>query len=597
MVRRRATSCSLAATLLGLALAASPAPAAVSTFDRTVLPSGLSPTTPAIGRVDGDDRADILVSHHRQSEMSLFRNMGGSAFAPAERLPLWPTGGASAMKLGDFDGDGDEDAVTMTQEGDGTVALRNDGSGSFTHVQEIPIGRSGGPGVVGDLNGDGLDDVVATHGYVMGDVADGGIQVLLGQREGAPLKVSSYDPLTAWVVGPNLVDVNRDGNLDLIYGERFRVGPTWDGATDGVVVRLGGGRGGLGERTLYDAGEWAVTGYPSLLDTTEDGVDDLVAVHTNAGRMTTWPGRGDGTFGDPKTTILAAQIGRTTYGDLDGDGKPEMITANTYELRVFTDFANGTWGDTYDLPVYGSVWYASVADLDADGRMDIVATSSKENAIVDDPIFVFRNTTQAPKACADGRDNDGDEKLDLGDPGCSSAVDDDETDPAPPPPPPPPAKQCEDGRDNDGDGTVDLADAGCSSAADDDESDDPPPPPPPPPALPFHGFFAPVNNLPTLNGVNAGRAVPVKFSLEGNRGLDVFAAGYPKSEEVPCAANVEVDGLEETLTAGSSSLSYDAAADRYQYVWKTSDAWAGTCRQLVVKLRDGSSHRANFKFR
>jgi len=35
----------------------------------------------------------------------------------------------------------------------------------------------------------------------------------------------------------------------------------------------------------------------------------------------------------------------------------------------------------------------------------------------------------------------------------------------------------------------------------------------------------------------------------------------------------------------------------YVYVWKTDKSWARTCRQLVVKLDDGTSHRANFSFK
>jgi hypothetical protein len=57
-----------------------------------------------------------------------------------------------------------------------------------------------------------------------------------------------------------------------------------------------------------------------------------------------------------------------------------------------------------------------------------------------------------------------------------------------------------------------------------------------------------------------------------------------------------VDGIEETVTAGGSSLSYDAATETYNYVWKTEKSWAGTCRQLTVKLVDGTSHYANFQF-
>ena len=113
----------------------------------------------------------------------------------------------------------------------------------------------------------------------------------------------------------------------------------------------------------------------------------------------------------------------------------------------------------------------------------------------------------------------------------------------------------------------------------------------------FTGFFAPVNNPPTLNKVNASRAVPVKFSLGGDQGLDVFADGYPKSHQIDCDDNTAIDTVEETLTAGGSSLTYDAATDTYTYVWKTSKNWSDTCRQLVVKLADGTEHVANFEFK
>jgi len=58
-----------------------------------------------------------------------------------------------------------------------------------------------------------------------------------------------------------------------------------------------------------------------------------------------------------------------------------------------------------------------------------------------------------------------------------------------------------------------------------------------------------------------------------------------------------VDGIEQTVTAGSSSLSYDVSLDQYTYVWKTDKGWTGTCRQLVVKLNDGRFYRANFIFK
>ena len=113
----------------------------------------------------------------------------------------------------------------------------------------------------------------------------------------------------------------------------------------------------------------------------------------------------------------------------------------------------------------------------------------------------------------------------------------------------------------------------------------------------FAGFFQPIDNLPTVNKAKAGTAIPVKFSLGGNQGLDIFAPGYPASSQVACDATSPGSEIEETVTAGGSSLSYDAGADQYSYTWKTSKSWAGTCRMLVVKLNDGTTHYAVFSFK
>lgn len=113
----------------------------------------------------------------------------------------------------------------------------------------------------------------------------------------------------------------------------------------------------------------------------------------------------------------------------------------------------------------------------------------------------------------------------------------------------------------------------------------------------FAGFFQPVDNLPALNVVQAGRAIPIKFSLSGDKGLGIFAPGSPSSGPIACSSSDPAVDLEETVTAGGSSLSYNPVTDQYIYVWKTDASWAGTCRQLVVELNDGSIHRANFKFK
>jgi hypothetical protein len=110
----------------------------------------------------------------------------------------------------------------------------------------------------------------------------------------------------------------------------------------------------------------------------------------------------------------------------------------------------------------------------------------------------------------------------------------------------------------------------------------------------FSGFFRPVDNLPVINVVKAGSAIPVKFTLGGDQGLNIFATGYPASVSTTCSA-ATTDAIEETVTAGGSSLSYDATSGQYIYVWKTDKSWIG-CRQLQVKLRDGTSRWAAFSF-
>jgi hypothetical protein len=125
--------------------------------------------------------------------------------------------------------------------------------------------------------------------------------------------------------------------------------------------------------------------------------------------------------------------------------------------------------------------------------------------------------------------------------------------------------------------------------------------PPAGPAYAFDGFHAPIDNRDAagayvLNAVKAGAAVPVRFSLGGDHGLDVLAAGYPRSERIGCDANAEVDGVEQTVEAGAGGLSYSAGTDTYTYVWKTDRTWEDSCRQLVVRLADGTAARANFTF-
>jgi len=110
----------------------------------------------------------------------------------------------------------------------------------------------------------------------------------------------------------------------------------------------------------------------------------------------------------------------------------------------------------------------------------------------------------------------------------------------------------------------------------------------------FDGFFNPVMNAPTVQSWKAGDGVPISFSLAGDQGLGVIAAGYPQSSQIDCAAPPERDA--GTGTSSPKGLEFKRGPGRYKYVWITQAGWAGTCRQLIVKLIDGTYHRANFHF-
>jgi hypothetical protein len=115
----------------------------------------------------------------------------------------------------------------------------------------------------------------------------------------------------------------------------------------------------------------------------------------------------------------------------------------------------------------------------------------------------------------------------------------------------------------------------------------------------WNGFFAPVTNTETakLNLVHAGDLIKIGFGLDGDRGLDVFAAGSPTAEQIPCPAWAP-HSVPEAGSGATEGLSFGAASGHYAYGWQTDPSWAGTCRRFEVTLNDGSGvvHSADFMF-
>ena len=116
-------------------------------------------------------------------------------------------------------------------------------------------------------------------------------------------------------------------------------------------------------------------------------------------------------------------------------------------------------------------------------------------------------------------------------------------------------------------------------------------------AYDFDGFLWPLSNPPKVNRWKAGVPVPVRFSLGSYRGRVPVAAGYPKVVPVACGAGAQLSGVQR---ARGSWKKRSSGASRHRsthtFLWKTEKKWAGSCRQFVLKLDDGSVRRADFEF-
>lgn len=110
-------------------------------------------------------------------------------------------------------------------------------------------------------------------------------------------------------------------------------------------------------------------------------------------------------------------------------------------------------------------------------------------------------------------------------------------------------------------------------------------------AFDFDGFYRPVSNPPATITVRAGAAVPLRFSLGGDYGLDVL---FETPQVYACGDWPLGDSVDALSVLG---LTYDVAAEEYKYEWKTLKGWRGTCRTFEITFSDGTYRTVNVNFR
>ncbi|MGI8801034.1 MAG: FG-GAP repeat domain-containing protein [Solirubrobacteraceae bacterium] len=374
-------------------------------FDLPQHYAGPTPAQLAVGRLTSGRRSDVVTANTDNSVTVYLANADGT-FQPSSTIQLGPPGGArtNAITIGDVNGDGSNDVVAAS--GCSIYVLLGRGDGTFDAPKTTPAPHSAGGfgcGAVqslqlGRLGTDSAMDLVTADGFPPGaDHAT--VSTLAGNNDGTfgnPQNYgvgSTYD--TVWVV--RLADFNHDGYLDVAAATNGA------GAT-GTSVLLGTASSALQSPT-YLGNPPGTGGTPpggmTVADFNHDGSPDVLTVRW--GVLAVRLGHGDGTFDDWKTTATSPGTASVTAPDLDHDGLPDValtpgssgLTAAPPVLAVQKGLGDGSFStppETYNQFDPGER-PISYGDFRGNGQQDLVTVYLGYGGI-----NIYLNQTGAPSA-------------------------------------------------------------------------------------------------------------------------------------------------------------------------------------------------------
>ena len=299
----------------------------------------------------------------------------GQSFAPVSTYATGAGSGPYGLALGDVNGDGRPDIVSANMLSSTVGVLLGQAGGGFAAVSLYSTGTGSNPSCVAlaDVNGDGRTDIISAN------VNTHSVGVLLGQAGGfAPPIIYPTGPVNnPSPYGLALGDVNGDGRLDIV---------TANTGTSAVAVLTGRAGGSFATATLYPFvlgdSPYAV----ALGDINGDGRPDIVTANYYIHTTVVLLGQANGRFatGVAYSTTPGSYPRSVALGDVNGDGQLDIVTANT------TNTSSGTAGvllgqaggfaPARTFPVGGSKPVGiALGDINGDGWLDIVTANIDTN--------------------------------------------------------------------------------------------------------------------------------------------------------------------------------------------------------------------------
>ncbi|MCI1189141.1 T9SS type A sorting domain-containing protein [Hymenobacter sp. DH14] len=328
----------------------------------------------ALADVNGDGRLDLLTSNDG-AQVSLLLALGNGTFGPPA---VYPTGtaGAVALQVGDVNRDGRPDVV-MAGGSSGGLLLGMPNGTLTPPMAQFALNMTANPGALalGDVNGDGRLDIATAYGASTTSGRFDQVQVLLGRPNNtfAPavvysLSTGSYPEAVA------LGDVNGDGYPDLA---------TANSGNNTVGLLLGQGNGTFGPATNYPLGPNTTPLGVALADFNNDGRLD-VATANNAGNVSILLSTGSA-LGPASQYLAGSYPVGIALSDVNNDGLPDVVTAGFggNVLSVLPGAGAGTFGTGQNYPTGPASAPISVAigDVDGDGAPDLVSANVNAAAV------------------------------------------------------------------------------------------------------------------------------------------------------------------------------------------------------------------------